>query len=205
MAQFPPHCQLSLCRHIQKKAAHYRRREHITLSNCLWRQLSGAPGHPCVPTSSLFTSSLTASLTSDTYTCQMLPYPPDCFRGSNKGFPRKAESNTFKRGWLAGESSRLAETPFLTQPPGCPRRTWPGPDEGRRTAGPSTTRKGKEKVWPSWGPCRAHPGPRRRSESPRESRTSRQKQGQETSPHPGIETGALGASGANTRSGAKRL
>lgn len=57
------------------------------------------------------------------------------------------------------------------------------------------------------GPSRAHPEPRRRSQSPWEPRTSRQRQGQGTFPCPGIkrlgagsQCSSLGASGTNSGS-----
>lgn len=132
--QFPQCCQLGLCRYIRKAA------------------LSGTPGHPSVHTSSLSTSSLTASRTSDTFTCERLPYP-HYYRVSTKGFPRNTESNDVSGGWPGRESSRLAETPSVTQPPGCPGRAWPGQDEERGAAGAGAPRRGQERVWPTGGPA----------------------------------------------------
>lgn len=116
------------------------------------QQLSETPGRPSVHTSSLSTSSLTASRTSDTFICKRLPYP-HYYRVSTKGFPRNIESNDVRGGWLGRESSRLAETPSVTQPPGCPGRAWPGQDEERGAAGAGAPRRGQERVWPTGGPA----------------------------------------------------
>lgn len=81
MAQFPQRCQLGLCRYIRKEAA------------CSTQQLpleatTRDSGHLSVPMASRFTASLTAPLTSDSFTCKMLPYPP-LFQGLHRGLSQR--------------------------------------------------------------------------------------------------------------------